>query len=195
MTMQQEQLEKFTKQNKPKGRISKLEEFRLEIIDLRDYGYSYEQIRDYLIEYKKTSVDKTTICKYYKNLESKAKKIPALTVEIEQKTSHISTPAKATLKEQDSNNKIQPYLKQKKSTSSYIPPPPKSITDENFLNLCDDDQIVYCYFLFLAEYVNEAERLINLPGVDSVSRMLYRTKTRRLYERCHMKESKYEPDD
>jgi len=172
-----------------------LEEFRLEIIDLRDYGYSYEQIRDYLIEYKKTNVDKTTICKYYKNIEKKAEQIPALTVETEQKTSH-TTPAKVTVKEQDSNSKIQPRLKQKKPTSSYTPPPPpKPITDENFLKLCDDDQIVYCYFLYLSENKDEAERLINLPGVDSVSRMLYRTKTKKLYERCHMKESKYEPDN
>ena len=71
---------------------------------------------------------------------------------------------------------------------------PKPITDEDFLNLCDDDQIVYCYYLFLAEKSEEAERLINLPDADSVTRMLYRNKKRGLYERCYMKQSEYEPE-
>jgi len=70
----QTEFEKFTNDNAPEGKISKLEKFRIEIVDLRFRGYSYEQIRKYLIQYRKTSVNKTTICKYYKNLEREAKK-------------------------------------------------------------------------------------------------------------------------
>ena len=193
----------FLEKNNPKGRISKLEKHRLEIVDLRDAGFSYEQIKDYLVKFKRVKVDKTTICKYYKKLEREAKVIPSPTLDYGSKKEAEQVPVQKleikqienTQKESNQNSNIPNknkvvQLKRKIDPKQNYLSPPKTISDEEFLTLCDDDQIIYCYKLFHAGYEEEGDRLLRLPGVDSVSRSIYRAKKRKMYERCYFKKRK-----
>jgi len=189
----QQDIKEFINKNIPKGRKSRLEEYRFAIVDLKLAGFSYEQIKDYLVQYKKIKVDKSTICKYYKKLEKKAEQIPAQKLESEQieniqKKPNLNSNIANEKKPTNKNKVVQ--LKRIIDPSQNYLSPPKTISDEEFLTLCDDDQIIYCYKLFNAGYEEEGDRLLRLPGVDSVSRSIYRAKKRGMYERCYFKERK-----
>ena len=185
-----EKIKDFMNKCKPGGKKSKLEEYKDEIVYLKSAGYSYEQIRDYLIQYKKIKVDKTTICKFYNKLQ-KENYQPSTTnnnpITQSQKTKTISNQNTTTNEKPKEVKKIV-QLKQKKDPKKHYMPPPKTISDEEFLTLCDEDRITYCYKLFIAGYEEEGDRLLWLPGVDSVTRSIYRHRKRGSYERIYFKE-------
>jgi len=69
-------IDKFLKSiTKRKRRVSSLKKYEEEIIRLREENCSYEQISQYLLEYKRVKICKNTICEFYTTRSLKRSKL------------------------------------------------------------------------------------------------------------------------
>jgi len=196
--LNKEAINNFTSNQPPAKRKSVFINYLDDIKFLLTKDYSIKQIYQYLVNQYKITKNISTLYKFISKhkldisnqpIQENINQEPSRSKnksEKEQKDTNTSTQTKNT---NTSKNKIV-QLKQKKDPNYCFPPPPKTISDEEFLTLCDHDKVIYCYKLFNAGYEEEGDRLLRLPGVDSVLRTMYRARKRGMYERTYFRERK-----
>jgi len=133
-----------------KRRVSSLKKYEEDIVRLREENCSYEQISQYLLEYKRIKICKNTICEFYKKI-------------IKEKPSIL--PKANTFIEKQSNIKNhKTYLKNETKDI-------KKFSEEEFLDKTFDEQVKYLVMLYRATNDSEVEKFKKIA--NSIVRQLY----------------------
>ncbi len=145
-------IDKFLKTiTKRKRRVSSLKKYEKEIIRLREENCSYEQISQYLLEYKRIKICKNTICEFYNKVIKEKQTILA----------NSDSPAK----KQTNHTKFhKPHLKNKTKDI-------KKFSEEEFLDKNFDEQVKYLVMLHRAGDDSEVKKLKKVA--NSIVRQLY----------------------
>jgi len=145
-------VDKFLKTiTKRKRRVSSLKKYEEEIIRLREENCSYEQISQYLLEYKRVKICKNTICEFYnKVIKEKQTVLANLYSPTKKQTNHIKS--------------HKPHLKNETKDI-------KKFSEEEFLDKNFDEQVKYLVMLHRLGDESEVEKLKKIS--NSIVRQLY----------------------
>ena len=145
-------IDKFLKSvTKRKRRVSSLKKYEEEIIRLREENCSYEQISQYLLEYKRVKICKNTICEFYNKVIKEKQTILA----------NSYSPAK---KQTNHTKSHKPHLKNETKDI-------KKFSEEEFLDKNFDEQVKYLVMLYRAGDDSEVDKLKKVA--NSIVRQLY----------------------
>ena len=145
-------IDKFLKTiTKRKRRVSSLKKYEKEIIRLREENCSYEQISQYLLEYKRVKICKNTICEFYNKVTKEKQTILA----------NSDSPAK---KQTNHKKSHKPHLKNETKDI-------KKFSEEEFLDKNFDEQVKYLVMLYRAGDESEVDKLKKVA--NSIVRQLY----------------------
>jgi len=145
-------IDKFLKTiTKRKRRVSSLKKYEKEIIRLREENCSYEQISQYLLEYKRVKICKNTICEFYNKVIKEKQTILA----------NSYSPAK---KQTNQTKFHKPHLKNETKNI-------KKFSKEEFLDKNFDEQVKYLVMLYRAGDDSEVKKLKKIA--NSIVRQLY----------------------
>ena len=145
-------IDKFLKSvTKRKRRVSSLKKYEEEIIRLREENCSYEQISQYLLEYKRIKICKNTICEFYNKV-------------IKEKQTILANSDSPPKKQTNHIKSSKPYLKNKTKDI-------KKFSEEEFLDKNFDEQVKYLVMLYRAGDDSEVDKLKKVA--NSIVRQLY----------------------
>ncbi len=145
-------IDKFLKTiTKRKRRVSSLKKYEEEIIRLREENCSYEQISQYLLEYKRVKICKNTICEFYNKV-------------IKEKQTILANSDSPPKKQTNHIKSSKPYLKNKTKDI-------KKFSEEEFLDKNFDEQVKYLVMLYRAGDDSEVDKLKKVA--NSIVRQLY----------------------
>jgi len=155
-------IDKFLKSiTKRKRRVSSLKKYEEEIIRLREENCSYEQISQYLLEYKRVKICKNTICEFYNKV-------------IKEKQTILANPYSPAKKQTNHIKSHKPHLKNETKDI-------KKFSEEEFLDKNFEEQVKYLVMLHRAGDESEVEKLKKIA--NSIVRQLYaKTKDDPFYE-------------
>ncbi|MBQ9601509.1 MAG: hypothetical protein IJR46_05790 [Neisseriaceae bacterium] len=83
-------LDDFKVANKPNGRVSKIEPYKDDVLDLKSNGYSTTDVVKYLKEYKNMSISAQAVNNFLKKIKGTGKSNTKTTKTIQKTNKHLS---------------------------------------------------------------------------------------------------------